>query len=237
MSSYPEDCIQDLLGTTAWWEKNDDHSLCRGALVSTYVQFFSSIPLELTTERIDAQNHHKAKVVARPLHAGGTITAAEPLPVAGLPRLDGAHCYVVNRAKRRPCLVLGAVDQRLIKTSLIKGMSKWKGHLFFWVAPFFGVEQAARDGYNPDFVERIRHGDYRSFFWDRLPDDDGYGSILRLDQVQPVGYEHQACQHLGWRLGKQALEIMDQWLNWLIYDHLPENDLSSFRKLMQQNDT
>jgi len=131
--------------------------------------------------------------------------------------------------------VLGAVDQRLIKASLIRGMSKWKGHLFFWVAPFFGVKQEARDGYNPDFVERIRHGDYRAFFWDSLPIDDGEGSILRLDQVQPVGYEHQSCKHLGWRLSKQALAIMDEWLNWLIHDTLPDNELSSFRKLVNEN--
>jgi len=233
--SYPDDCIQNLLGKNAWWERNEDNSLCRGALVRTYVQFFSSIPLELTTERSDAHNHHLAKVVARPLRADGRMAEAESLPVAGLPRLDGAHCYVVNRAKRRPCLVLGAVDQRLITASLIRGMSKWKGHLFFWAAPFFGVKQAARDGYNPDFVERIRHADYRSFFWDRLPDDDGEGSILRLDQVQPVGYEYQSCEHLGWRLSKQALAIMDEWLSWLIHDTLPDNELSSFRNLMQEN--
>jgi hypothetical protein len=217
MSEYPENCIQ-YMAPEDWWQEDAGKTLCRGALVETYVQFYSSIPLELVAERAEKDRHDRALVKAQPLHAEGHQTVAASLPVAGLPRLDGAHCYIVNRAKKRPCLVLGAIEQEAVHPKLTRGMSKWKSHLFFLVAPFFGVEQVARDGYNPEFVDRIMQADYRAFFWDQLPKAGGLGSILRLDQIQPVGFEHPAYKHCGYRLSPSALCIMDEWLDWLIYN-------------------
>lgn len=235
MSEYPysDNCIQYL--EPDWWQDAPEKKLCRGALVETYVQFYSSIPLELVAERAEKDRHDRALVKAQPLHAEGRRTVTASLPVAGLPRLDGAHCYVVNRAKKRPCLVLGAIEQETVHPKLTHGMSKWKSHLFFLVAPFFGVEQVARDGYNPEFVDRIMQADYRAFFWDKLPGDGGLGSILRLDQIQPVGFEHQAYRHCGYRLSDNALCIMDEWLDWLIYNR-DGKQISEFRELIKSID-
>ncbi|MDD4735561.1 MAG: hypothetical protein PHP44_05590 [Kiritimatiellae bacterium] len=218
MTEYPQNCIQ-YMAPEDWWQEDSGKTLCRGALVETYVQFYSSIPLELVSERSEATQHNRAEVIARPLHADGRRSVASAVPVAGLPNLAGAHCYIVNRAKKRPCLVLGAIEQEEIHPRLTRGMSKWKSHLFFLVAPFFGVEQVARDGYNPEFVDRIMQADYRAFFWDQLPKAGGLGSILRLDQIQPVGFEYQAYKHWGYKLSPSAQCIMDEWLDWLIYNH------------------
>ena len=103
------------------------------------------------------------------------------------------------------------------------------------MAPFFGVEQVARDGYNAAFVDRIMQADYRAFFWDQLPKAGGLGSILRLDQIQPVGFEHQAFKHCGYTLSDNALCIMDEWLDWLIYNR-DGGQISEFRDLIKSLD-
>jgi hypothetical protein len=231
MSEYPENCIQ-YMAPEEWWREDVDKKLCRGSLIETYVQFYSSIPLELVAERLESEKHDRATLKARPLHAGGRRGLAESLPVAGLPRLAGAQCYITNRAKKRPCLVLGAIDQQTVNRELTSGMSKWKSHLFFLVAPFFGVEQVARDGYNQEFVDRIMQADYRSFFWDKLPKAGGLGSILRLDQIQPVGFEHPSYTHRGYKLSPSALCIMDEWLDWLVYNR-PGKEISEFSDLIK----
>ncbi len=231
MPDYPENCIQ-YMTPGDWWQADPEKALCRGALIETYVQFYSSIPLELVAERTEANRHERAEVKAQPLHADGRRTVAASLPVAGLPRLAGAHCYLVNRAKKRPCLILGAIEQEAINPRLTRGMSNWKSHLFFLVAPFFGVEQVARDGYNPEFVDRIMQADYRAFFWDKLPGSGGLGSVLRLDQIQPVGFEHPAYRHCGYRLGSGAQCIMDEWLDWLLYNRDGE-EISEYRSFIK----
>lgn len=229
MADYPDDCIQGIVND--WWQEDKGKTLCRGALVSTYVQFYSQVPLELIAERIDPTTHKVAGIKAQPLNAEGKRSIAESLPVAGLPRLEGAHCYITNRAKKRPCIILGAVDQKSIDRGLTKGMIKSSTHQFFIVAPFFSVEQAGRSGYNPEFVERVMHADYRAFFWDILPGTQGHESILRMDQIQPVGIHNHAYKHLGYRLSDEALAIFDEWLDWVIYNKKSDT-VSLFRDLL-----
>lgn len=233
MSDYPTDSIQNM--TDAWWEEDKSKTICRGALVWTYVQFYSQVPCELVAERVEAERHDTAFLTARPLHAGGRRSEACSLPVAGLPRLDGADCYIANRAKKRPCLVLGAVDRKPVAKTLISGMSKSATHEFFLVAPYYSADQQARSGYNPQFVERIMHAEYSRFFWEFLPGNHGHESILRFDQIQPVGLHHQAYDHFGYRLSCEALCLTDEWLNWLLYEKGGEN-LCAFRELVRNSD-
>lgn len=230
MPSFPEDSIQNM--TDVWWEEDQTKQICRGTLIWTYVQFFSQVPYELTAERIEAENHGSAILKARPLHAGGRRSDAPSLPVAGLPRLDGADCFIANRAKKRPCLVLGAVDQQAIERSLTHGMAKGATHEFFLVAPYFSVGQQGRSGYNPPFVRRVMHAAFSRFFWDLLPGGQGHESILRFDQVQPVGFHYQAYEHFGYRLSREALCLIDEWMDWLIYGRDGDN-LHAFRDLVQ----
>ncbi len=232
MADYPEDCIQYI--APKWWQEDQNNTLCRGALIETYVQFHSQVPLQLVAERSDPAEHKTAVIKARPLDAAGRRAPAESLPVAGLPKLQGAHCYITNRAKKRPCIILGAVDRKSIDRSLIRGMIKSSTHQFFLVAPFFSVEQAGRGGYNPEFVERIMHADYRAFFWDILPGRRGHESILRLDQIQPVGLHHQAYRHLGYQLSAEARAVLDEWLDWVIYSRKSET-INLFRELLKDD--
>ena len=168
----------------------------------------------------------------QPLHATGKRSGAASLPVAALPCLKGADCFIANRAKRRPCLVLGAVDNRPIHSELISGMSKSHTHEFFLVAPYFTVAQEARSGYNPQFVDRIRHAEYSRFFWERLPGKSGHESILRFDQIQPVGVHHQAHEHSGYRMTCAALSLTDEWLLWLLHGGKGKN-LCNFSEIVQ----
>jgi len=150
--NYPDDCLQCLANN--WWEKVESKELTRGALVYAHVQFFSEIPIELVPTRDDPYNHDSVVIKAKPLSARSSQPASV-LPVAAFPRLAGADCYLVNRAKRRPCVVIGEIQRSPISKSLIRGMSNHQTAPFVAIAPYYGVEQQARSGYNPEFVERI----------------------------------------------------------------------------------
>ena len=80
MADYPEDSIQCL--ASEWWLADEGKTLCRGALIETYVQFYSQIPLELVAERSDPTNHKTATIRAQQLDAGGRRSQAQSLPVA-----------------------------------------------------------------------------------------------------------------------------------------------------------
>ena len=234
MTEYPGDCIQSL--TTTWWEEDTSKVISRGSVVWTYVQFFSEVPFELVPKRADSERHDTATLTARPLYAGGRRSNMEDLPVAALPRLAGADCYIVNRAKRRPCLVLGGVNRKEVERQLTSGMAKSASHEFLMVAPYFSVKQEGRSGYNPAFIERIMHAEYSRFFWEFLPGDWGHESILRFDLMQPIGFHHQAFEHTGYRLSEDALRLTDEWLGWVLYDR-DGDGLRSFRDLMAEYST
>lgn len=231
MPKYPLDSIQYLV-QPSWWDVDPSRSLCRGALVWTWVPFFSQIPFQIVAERVDPKRHENVSFVVKPLHVGSRGGPDPALPVAGLPRLDGADCFLFYRAKKRPCLVLGGADQAAIENILVRGMSKSATHTFVVVAPYYGVDQNGRAGYNPAFVEYIKHAKCRQFFWDILPMGSQEESILRLDQAQPLGIHHQSFDHTGYRLSHNALEIMDEWLNWFLHD-IDGEVLLSFRELIK----
>ncbi len=51
-------------------------------------------------------------------------------------------------------------------------------------------------------------------------------SFLRLDHIQPLGKHHNSIESTEHRLSAAALNIFDEWLNWLIYGELdPNSDL------------
>lgn len=232
MPDYPPDSIQNLVASS-WWEEDKTPSLCRGALVLTCVPFFSQIPLELVAQRADATEHRTASLIARTFQMGRRGEPDPMLPVAGLPRLEGANAYLVSRAKKRPCLVLGGVEHATIDRALTHGMSNSSTLTYAVVAPYYGTRQERRAGYNPEFVEFVKHAKCSRFFWDSLP--MGEESILRLDQAQPLGIHHQSFEPLGYRLSRGALEIMDEWLDWFLYGTEGVN-IRSFRELMLETE-
>ncbi|NQT11699.1 MAG: hypothetical protein HQ582_03050 [Planctomycetes bacterium] len=232
MSDYPDDSIQQIVDSD-WWEEDDSKQLCRGALIRTYAQFFSEVPFEIVAARAEPTKHDEATLEVRPLHAGGRRSTAETLPVAGLPRLAGAESFLAHRGKRRPCLVIGTPSGPEVARSLVRGRASSLRHRFVLVAPYYGVKPEGREGCPPAFAERIRHAHYPQFFWDILPMTSGQESILRLDQIHPIGEHRQSFEHYGYRLGDAALKVFDEWLNWHLYDILGDS-ISFFHELVEE---
>lgn len=213
MNEFPDDCIQAVT-PGAWWVRDDHSKLGFGSLVWSHVPYFDLIPYRLTASRADPYNHTIAKLVAEPLYASKTPADKSPLPVAGLPSLQGAHGWVVNRMKKRPCLVLVEPAREQVDRALTHGMGKSATNNFALVAPYYGVDQNRRGGYNPSFVEKIKHATFPQWFWDMLPFDGAEESILRLDQAHPAGDHHQTYKHTGYALGDDAKKVMREWLEW-----------------------
>lgn len=213
MSDYPDDCIQ---ATTPreWWVKVDRASLGFGALVWSHVPFFDLIPLRLAATRSDPSDHTTAKLTAEPMNAARSVGNESPLPVAGLPTLQGAHGWILNRMKKRPCLVIAESSTQKVDRALTLGMNASATHNYALVAPYYGVDQDGRAGYNPRFVEKIKHAIFPQWFWDKLPIDGTEESILRLDQIHPAGDHHQTYKHSGYALSDDAKKVMREWLEW-----------------------
>jgi len=233
INKHPDDSIQKVfLNNEDWWIKCDTGSISRGCLIYAYIQYYGQIPIELKAKRVDATNHTTATFEAKPLSAMGKPSMLEVLPVAPLPRLDGADCHLVHRAKKRPCLVLSTIERPLINPALTRGMSNYQTANFFLVAPSYGVEESKRSGYRREFAERIKHAEYPQFFWDYLPHSGGEESILRLDQIQPVADHYHSYSETGYRLNDKALLIVDIWLNWLMTGEMDSN-FAAFRELFR----
>ncbi len=233
MTSFPDDCIQGL-NDGDWWVKDETRTIDRGMLVWCHVQYFSQIPLQLVAERTVREDHEHAALKAIPLSASGRKAAKETLPVAALPSLLDADAYVVNRCKRRPCLVLGGANPSLVPKKDSLGMANWQTSPFFLVAPYYSADTGNRSGFPPALVQKIRHAHFRQYFLDQLPLGSSKGSILRFDQTFPVGHEHASFAPTGFRLGDQALFLLEQWLNWYLDGTLGDGELFAFKELISE---
>ena len=62
-------------------------------------------------------------------------------------------------------------------------------------------------------------------------------SIMRLDQVQPVGRNHSVVNVTNYCLSETGLLIMEQFLEWFCYDRLDqESELGYFKQQSAQLD-
>jgi hypothetical protein len=94
------------------------------------------------------------------------------------------------------------------------------------VAPYYGVDRdGKRSGYRPEFVERVRHCEYPQFLWDRLPIGGPEESMLRLDHIQPIGTHYKAYKQTGYKLSDDALEIVDDLIEWVVWGGVKEDSL------------
>lgn len=212
-SSYPRDSAQSVMlgpGQT-WWEKAGTPAVEVGRLVFPAVVPITDVAIArvLDAKRVDETKHHNAEFVLREV---GSMATGDPLPVAAL-GLNPGECVAVFRAKRRRPAVVLAVSKEVPKTEA-PGVS-WQRHAMALVAPYFGVDAGARGGWPAPFVQRIRHLQYPQFHYDRLPVSGAAESICRLDQLQPIGLHHNTCEVTEWRLSPEALELMQQQLDWL----------------------
>ena len=222
---YPEDSIQAAIGPESWWVKDPDSGIKRGSLVLAFVPYVDQIPYTIEpVGRRQPDQHHEATVKIGPLRTQKARRTSN-LPVAAMP-LHHGEVWTAYRAKKRPCLVLGcggvAVDR-----NLVKGSPKRSTARMTMVAPYYGVDQSGnRAGYNPVFVERVRHGEYPQFFLDRLPLNGGpEESIMRLDQLQPIGTHHLSYEFTGHALGPEGMEVIDEYIRWLLFGGVSRNSL------------
>lgn len=63
--------------------------------------------------------------------------------------------------------------------------------------------------------------------WDSLPIGGATGSVLRFDQIQPIGAHSDAMIPTDYCLTQDALEIMAEWLTWFLQGGLPDQGVLS----------
>ncbi|MDY0095687.1 MAG: hypothetical protein RBT80_23575 [Candidatus Vecturithrix sp.] len=221
--TFPTDSIQNIVD--AWWENCGKDELKRGALIRAFVPHVDQVPHTLIpVGRKEAGEHSKAIIEIAPLQIS-TPRSKATLPVAAL-SIPEDELWTAYRAKKRPCLVIGAKQQHVDNASR-RDMPKKLTSPTLLVAPYYGADpDGKRAGYNPKLIDRFRHAEYPQFMLDYLPIPGPKQSILRLDHIQPVGLHYSAFEHSGFCLSDDAVElILNDWLQWLFYGGLPENSL------------
>ena len=223
--SYPEDCLQSV--TDEWWIKNESKQLSRGRLIWCFVPHVDQIPFGFEPiGRTCATEHDHADMMVMPLKANQPLKKTD-LPVAGLP-LHENEVWAAYKAKKRPCLVLGGTDCPEVEKYLIRGKPKSATSNTFVAAPYFGCDHnSRRSGYNEAFIQKVRHCLYPQFFWDILPinSKSTNSSLLRFDQLRPIGRHHDSYELTEHQLSEDALEIIDDILGVILWGGLPEESI------------
>ena len=227
---YPEDSIQWLVGESDWWVPDADHKIRRGSLIFAFVPHVDQLPYTVEpVGRRQPDQHTAAEVKIAPLRTRKARKTSN-LPVAAMP-LHAGEVWAAYRAKKRPCLVVGCGSSD-VDRKLVRGSPKRATAPTVLVVPCYGVDQGSkRAGYNPVFVERVRHCEYPQFFWDRLPVSGPEESILRFDHLQPIGTHYNSYEFSGYALGSDALDVVDEYVRWLFWCMVsPESLLALFRE-------
>lgn len=234
---YPDYVIQAF--TDKWWETDESDQLRRGRLIRAFIPYIDQEPMILIPEgRTSPTEHSRINYLLQPLQFSKTRQQPK-LPVAALPSFS-KEIRTVYRAKERPALVISSFSS-VIPIHMKKKGAPWQYKGSNLIVPIYGAEASdSRAGWNPEFVERVKKCEYPEYMWDLIPSDTGSSfteSILRFDQLQPVGNDaknYKLCSHC---LTKEALKIIDEWLYWVITGYLSVDDiLFMFRKEMNEID-
>lgn len=217
---YPDDVIQSYV--SSWWINDESHDYQRGRLLRAFVPHIDLLPMTLIAEgREEPTDHKRAKYQLEPLRISQPPKDPK-LPVAALPRYKG-EVRTVYRAKRRPVLVVSSGGHQISK-ELRRGTLKWQTAPTLLVAPYYGADRVGyRAGWPKELVERIRRCEYPQYMWDQLPiPGETKESILRLDHIQPIGRHHDSLEWTPHCLSKEAMEILEEWITWILTGQLPE---------------
>ncbi|MGA3085723.1 MAG: hypothetical protein ABSE95_13155 [Thermodesulfobacteriota bacterium] len=232
---YPEDTIQAYVGS--WWKGDKDPGIKRGRLIWGFVPHVPQVPMVLVPiGRSDPTDHRRMQYKLEPLKAV-KYPKLSRLPVAALPLVEG-EMLSVYKAKKRPLLVVSIGGPEISK-EITKGSPKWQTLPAMLVAPFYGaVFDGKRAGFSEEFVRRVRRCEYPQYLYDKLPESGRTEeSILRLDHLQPFPLFDQSYQWTPHCLSKDALMILEEWLQWLIEGTLPEESiLGMYRKELGEFD-
>lgn len=226
--AIPDDCLQSIVDP--WWVEDDGKTTCRGRLI--WVNLPHVMPEQATLEvagRDEPTEHATALYKISTPFRMGAVREASKLPVAGLPRFDG-EVYLVQRAKVRPAIVMNSELAELPK-ELRRGETKRWTQPTVIVAPAYGASPEGRAAPNPELLKRFRRCEYPNYLCLWLPKQD-HPSVVRLDQMQPIGAQYHNYERSNFRLSNKALALLDDWMIWLHSGVLPESDLDDIRELL-----
>lgn len=218
---FPDDSIQSLVASSSWWQQTDSPSIDRGFLIKAFIPHVDQTPNTIEpVGRQEANIHSKAIVKIRPLDIQAP-RKREDLPVAAM-TLYQNEIWTVYRAKLRPCLVLGKT-YNMVPQEVKLGQPKRNTAPTLLVAPYYGADRdGSRAGYNPEFIERVRHIRYPQFFIDMLPIGGPKESLLRFDHLQPIGAHYDSIRKTGYCLNEGALEILDELVELYLFDRVKD---------------
>ncbi len=218
--------LQDIVDP--WWVECGEFPVQRGQLIHAFVPHVGLIPYILDAEgRCEPTQHDRALVRVRPFSVKGRRDRPQ-LPVAALPQYPG-EVWTAYRAKVRPCLVVSIGGDDIPRELRPQSSPRWQTEPTIVVAPYYGTARTAdRSGWPEAFLTRMRNCQYRQFLLDILPTASGAESVLRLDHLQPVGKHHDSYSPTKYRLSDEALELVDEWLEWLVSGDLGTDGLLAY---------
>lgn len=221
--NYPDISIQSAIAPSPWWVEEESKNLRRGRLIWAFLPHVDQIPYTLIPMgRIQATAHKEVTVRIEPLR----IKQPQPhitLPVAGMPSYP-REVRIVQRAKRRPCLIVGEGGFPVPK-EMTRGRPGWQVSPTILVAPYHGAEQdGTRAGFPPPFLDRVRRCEFPQFMFELLP-ISAEGSVLYLNHLKPLGAHHASIDLTKFCLSEDAIAILDEWVIWMVTGLLPKNGL------------
>lgn len=217
---FPDVSIQNFVGS--WWREDKSRDYRRGRLIRAFVPHVNQVPYCLQVSgRTDATQHNSALFEIKPTSINQR-NRDKTLPVAALPEYKG-ESYGIYRTKKRPLLIISSGGDE-VPDALRQGKPRWQTAPTVLACPYYGADEGGdRSGFRDVFLERVRRCEYPQFVYDQLPLAGSKESILRLDHLQPIGRHHDSIEFTPHCLTEEALEIVDEWLWWLIEGY-PEKD-------------
>ena len=221
--NYPDISIQSAITPSSWWIEEDSKGLQRGRLIRAFLPHVDQVPYTLIPiGRAQATEHKEVTVRIEPLR----IKKPRPhitLPVAGMPPYPG-EVRIVQRAKKRPALVLG-LGGFVLPEEMSRGRPGWQVSTTILVAPYYGGEQdGTRAGFPSLFLDRVRRCEYPQFMSDILP-ISSQESVLYLNHMQPLGHHHDSIELTKYCLSDDAIAITDEWVSWFVTGLLSKKGL------------
>lgn len=234
MAKYPDECIQNLIDSD-WWEEYTGPEFRPGRLIWAFLPYIDQKPFTLLPVSRGGKNgteHEKALFKLHPLDIKQVIRYPR-LPLAALPNRD-KEVWTVYRAKRRPALIIGKSGRQVDK-KFRKGKAEYQTKLTVLVAPSYGADESRRSGYTPELIARIQRCEYPQFIWDILPiHSQTKESIIRLDQLQPVGKSTDSIEFTNYCLTEEALGLVYEWMEWLMTGQVDEDSLfNEYREFLR----
>lgn len=210
-----DDSLQDFVDP--WWIEDDGKSIVRGRLIRVHLPHVTAEQAWLEVEgRKDAAEHTKAKYsVTTPLRIAELNKLAKrshaALPAAAVPPIP-SELLLVSRARLRPALVMGVQHPPLPTNIKLDQPGRWVNPTIT-VAPVYSVGDG-REAPSPEFLRRVRRCEYPSYLHLDMPREK-LPSIVRFDQLQPVGATLGTIELTPHRLSDDAVALLDDWMQWL----------------------